>query len=550
MAAPVKSTQPISTAPGPSPITAEQKYWRSFAKQLQYPSPSNTAVTHISHPLTLSPTAANTASDLFAVTSGGRLQIFSTRTRKPVKNIARFGLAESAHSGEIRSDGRVVCAGGDSGSLQVFDVQSRAILKTWKEHKQAIHTTKWHPTDLTTLMSTSDDMTVRTWDLPSQDSVVKFTGHQDYVRSGAWMPGQSSGLLVSGSYDQTVRLWDPRASAKAVMTFKHAGPVEDVLALHSGTTILTAADNQVSVLDLVAAKVQRTLRSHQKTVTSLCLGSNGTRVLSGSLDGHVKVFETASWTVVAGAKYSSPVLALDVIPAPTSDTTAQREDRHLAVGLQSGVFSLKTRLTGQQKIVQRQREQEMEALVSGNIEAFDRKKAQDKKRKQRTQGHNARLRGIDYDGLNADIIIDGAAREGGKKTKLQPWDEALRRLEYGKALDLALSLEIPSPTTVLTVLNVLQQRSALRAALKNRNEVTLQPILRWLTKYMSDTRHIVLITRVSMLVLDMYADVVGLSETVDGCIEALHARVREDVDVAQTAWCTAGMLETALLSGG
>ena len=100
--------------------------------------------------------------------------------------------------------------GMETGTIQVFDVNSRAILKTWKEQKQPVHTVKWSPKDITALMSCGDDRTVRLWDLPSEASIHTFRGHQDYVRTGAFLPGQTSSLMVSGSYDQTVRLWDPR----------------------------------------------------------------------------------------------------------------------------------------------------------------------------------------------------------------------------------------------------------------------------------------------------------------------------------------------------
>lgn len=432
MAAPITAIQPLRLPSGPSPLTPEQRYWRTFKSQQLVPSPQNNPITHISAPTA---PAQNLAAppDTFAVTSGSRIQIFSSRTRKVVKTISRFGYDDIAHGGEIRPDGRVVVAGGDSGAVQVFDVNSRAILKTWKQHKQPVWTTKWSPNDLTLLMSTSDDRTVRLWDLPSQESTVTFSGHHDYVRCGAFMPGHNSNLLVSGSYDQTVRLWDRRTPENAVMTFKFAAPVETVLPMHLGTTLLTSADNQISVLDLVAAKPLHQIRSHQKTVTSLGLASNGTRVVSGGLDGHMKVFETSGWTVVAGSKYSSPIISLAVI-----SSGAQKEDRHLAVGLQSGLLSIKTRLAGQQKVQERARAKEMQALMDGTIEQYDKKTAV----KQKTQGLAKRFRGIDYDGHGADIVIEGSERR--KRKKLPSWDKALRSVQYGKALDLALSVEVCS----------------------------------------------------------------------------------------------------------
>lgn len=427
-------------------------------------------------------------------------------------------------------------AGDETGTIQVFDVNSRAILKTWKEHKQPVWTTKFSPGELTALMSTSDDLTVRLWDLPSEQSTTTFIGHQDYVRSGAFMPGQASSLIVSGSYDQTVRLWDPRSPGRSVMTFKHSAAVESVLPLPSGTTILAAADNQISVLDLVAGKPLQLLKNHQKTVTSLCLASNDTRVVSGGLDGHVKVFETTGWNVVAGSKYPSPILSLNVIRSGSG-----REDKHLAVGMQSGMLSIKTRLSGQQKVKERERQKEMQALIEGTLEEHDRKNA-----KKRPKGWEKRFRGRDFIGEGADVIIEGNDKRNRKKEK--KWEKDLRKGRYASALDEVLGGKEP-PIVVLTLLTALRHRSAMRNALQGRDEISLQPILTWLCKYIIDPRYVAMSVDVGILILDIYSGEMGQSPKVDILMKRLHSRVRKEVERAQQAWQTNGMLGMLMVGG-
>lgn len=528
MAAPVAPLQSLKLPSGPSPLTPEQRYWRTFKSTQLVPSPSNNPITHISFP----PAPLNSLTppcDYFAVTTGTRVQIFSIRTRKLIKTINRFGAI--AHGGEIRRDGRVMVAGDETGAIQVFDVNSRAILKTWKEHKQPVWTTKFMPGELTTLMSASDDQTVRLWDLPSQESVTTFVGHQDYVRSGAFMPGQASGLVVSGSYDQTVRLWDPRSPGGSVMIFKHAASIEAVLPLPSGTTILAAADNQISVLDLVAGKPLQLLRNHQKAVTALCLASNDTRVVSGGLDGHVKVFETTGWNVVAGSKYPSPILSLSVIASSTG-----RDDKHLAVGMQSGLLSIKTRLSGQQKVKERERQKEMQALLEGNLEEHDRKNA-----KERPRGWDKRFRGTEFMGEGVDIIIEGNDRNPRKKEK--KWEKNLRHGRYAAALDGVLDAEKPEPPIiVLTLLTALRHRSAMRNALQGRDETTLRPILKWLCKHIIDPRYVSMSLDVGLLVFDIYSGEMGQAAGIDNLMRQLHTRVRKEVERAQQALQTQGML--------
>ncbi|MCJ1464897.1 hypothetical protein MMC07_003512 [Pseudocyphellaria aurata] len=523
MAAPVTPLQPVKLPPGPSPITPEQIYWRSFKSPLSLASPSNSPVTHISCPLP--PNALSQAPDYFAVTTGPRVQIFSIRTRRLVKTVTRFD--DVAHGAEIRRDGRIMVSGDETGAIQIFDVNSRAILKTWKEHKQPVWCTRFSPNESTALMSASDDRTVRLWDLPSQESTVNFAGHHDYVRSGAFMPGQASGLLVSGSYDQTVKIWDPRAPANAVMTFKHAAPVECVMPMPSGTTILAAADNQISVLDLVAARPLHVLKNHQKTITSLCLASNNSRLVSGGLDGHLKVFETTAWNVVAGSKCSSPILSLAVIGFGTA-----REDRHLAVGMQSGILSIKTRLSGQQKVKERERQKEMQALIDGKADELEKKRA-----KKRPKGWEKRFRGRDYAGEGADIIIEGRS---GKVKYPKPWENLLRHGKYAEALDYVLGQG--NLSAIVTLLTALRHRSALSTALSGRDEVSLQPIFKWVCGHITDPRYVDICVENGTHILDLYASHLGESPRIDALMARLHKRVRREVDRAQQAWQTSGML--------
>ncbi|KAI9817042.1 MAG: hypothetical protein M1832_004760 [Thelocarpon impressellum] len=536
MAAPVTSLPLVKLPAGPAPRTPEQTYWTTFRSHQQIPSPSNFPVTHISH----SPPSAGGGSkneDLFAVTTGLRVQLYSVRTRKLVKTISRFD--DTAHSGELRRDGRVLVAGDDTGAIQVFDVSSRAILKTWKEHKQAVWTMRFSPVESTRMMSASDDKTVRLWDLPSQEAITTFAGHGDYVRAGAFMP--TSTFILSGSYDETVRLWDPRSPGRSAMTFKHSAPVECVLPLPSGTTVLAAAGSQISVLDLVAGKPLALLKNHQKTVTSLSLASHDSRLVSGGLDGHMKVFETTGWNVVSGSKYPSPILSLAVIPGGAS-----QDDKHLAVGMHSGTLSIRTRLSGAQKTRERERAREMAALVAGTIDAHDRAKE-----KKRPQGWRHRFRGQDFRGEGADILISDTVSAKAHRRKEAAWQKLLRKGRYGPALDAVLGPDTPHPPlTVLTLLRALAHRSALRAALADRDSSTLQPLLKWLAKHIQDPRFVVTAADVALLLLEMYSGKLGQPGTgeVEALVRRLHASVTREVEAAQVAVQTGGML--GLLGAG
>ena len=88
----------------------------------------------------------------------------------------------------------------------------------------------------------------------------------------------------------------------------------------------------------------------------------------------------------------------------------------------------------------------------------------------------------------------------------------------------------------------------MRTALQGRDEITLQPILRWLTKHLPNPRLVDIAAEVGVLIIDLYADHLGQSANIDALVKMLHFRVRREVERAQEACQTKGML--GLLSAG
>ena len=73
---------------------------------------------------------------------------------------------------------------------------------------------------------TCDDKTVRLWDVRTGKQHRKFVGHQDYVFACSVHP--TSTLFCSGSFDETIKLWDPRVSGGVSEIKAHAEPITGV----------------------------------------------------------------------------------------------------------------------------------------------------------------------------------------------------------------------------------------------------------------------------------------------------------------------------------
>ena len=185
-------------------------------------------------------------------------------------------------------------------------------------HKQPVHVTKFshNPTQV---LSCSDDTTVKLWDVPTQEAIVTFTDHTDYVRSGQVSPTNSN-IILTGAYDATVRLFDARSGrCEMIMGGPNSSsgastaPVEDVLMFPSSTVALSASGPILRSWDLVAGgRCLRALSNHQKTITSLAFDSRASRLLTGGLDHMVKVYDVSTYKVVHAMRYPAPVLCLEV----------------------------------------------------------------------------------------------------------------------------------------------------------------------------------------------------------------------------------------------
>ena len=66
------------------------------------------------------------------------------------------------------------------------------------------------------LVSGSEDRTIRQWDLASGELLQEFAGHQDAVRTVALSPDGTT--LASGSSDNTIKLWNVN-SGELLTTF-------------------------------------------------------------------------------------------------------------------------------------------------------------------------------------------------------------------------------------------------------------------------------------------------------------------------------------------
>jgi polyadenylation factor subunit 2 len=153
---------------------------------------------------------------------------------------------------------------------------------------QPINGLSFSPTD-TKFVSGGDDATVRIWDWARhvEERVLEGApeGHGWDVKCVAWHPRSS--VVVSGSKDNLVKLWDPRSSKLLATLYGHKNTVTKVAWNDNGNWLLTASRDQlIKLYDIRAMKELHSFKGHHKEVTSIAWHPIYESVFaSGGMDG-------------------------------------------------------------------------------------------------------------------------------------------------------------------------------------------------------------------------------------------------------------------------
>ncbi|KAI9342466.1 WD40-repeat-containing domain protein [Zopfochytrium polystomum] len=523
----------LAVTPAARKAAAEAAYWKGFKNPVLVKEFSSVTSIHFS---------ATKPHD-FAVTSSTRVQIYSPSTNAVRKTITRF--KDFAFSGCIRDDGKLLVAGDASGLVQVFDLNSRAVLRSFSGHKDTVRVTRFSPNH-NHVLSASDDRTVKLWDLPSQAAFVTLSDHTDHVRAAA-INVDNPHIVLTGSYDHTVRLYDVRApsNSNCVMAFSHGAPVESVLILPGSSLVASTGSNKLKIWNILGGGGGGIgVSNHQKTITSSCLDGSGTRILTGSLDGQVKVFSLEECRVVHSIKYPAPILAVAVSPS----------DTHLAVGMTTGLLSIRKRVVRTEDAARAARQNE---ALGGGAGA-----------KRPAPGYivaRSRFMLPPAQGPQAgDLVVSAYAAAGAPTTavalpdgklyqgpanlrppSLTKYDQMLRKFQYGEALDLALDKD-RDPDVVAALLQELVARSGLKTALGGRDDAGLEPITSFLLKNLVGSRHSNIFMHVTDVILDIYGSVIGKCTIIDELFIKLGRKVREELDFQESITQCLGLLEILL----
>ena len=228
-----------------------------------------------------------------------------------------------AYSVAFSRDGnRIVTVGGE-GAVRLWDTHTGKQIPVRKSHKARVSAVAFAP-DSKSFLTGSDDKTARLWNALTGKEIKTFSGHADGVTSVAFTPDGKQ--VLTGGKDKTAILWDVAACKELHRFMGPTAAVTSVAIAPDGKHVLLgSSDHTAWMLGILSRSMFRIqplgsprIKSekdppgnHSDAVTAVAFSPDSKRLLTGSADKTVRVWEAETGKVLLTLKnHTKPVSAL------------------------------------------------------------------------------------------------------------------------------------------------------------------------------------------------------------------------------------------------
>eukprot|EP00923_Selenidium_pygospionis_P031576 GHVN01055928.1.p1 GENE.GHVN01055928.1~~GHVN01055928.1.p1 ORF type:complete len:890 (-),score=170.70 GHVN01055928.1:154-2823(-) len=198
--------------------------------------------------------------------------------------------------------------------IRVYNYNTMEKIKEFEAHNDYIRYLAVHPS-LSYVLSTADDMTVKLWDWDNQwNRTLTFEGHAHYVMMAQWNP-KDVHIFATASLDRTIKVWGvnaPNSAVGGVVNTPHFtlvgheqgvncveySPINERPYMISGSD-----DNTVRVWDYQTKQCIMTLPGHSKNVSAALFHPHLPIIITGSEDGQCRIWHATTYRLETVLSY-------------------------------------------------------------------------------------------------------------------------------------------------------------------------------------------------------------------------------------------------------
>ncbi|KAG6877803.1 hypothetical protein C0993_003777 [Termitomyces sp. T159_Od127] len=242
------------------------------------------------------------------------------------------GHTDSVTSIAWSSDGEMVSTGGMDGKIRIWRRVGTENYRNWEfvtelQGPDEVMFLRWHPKG-GVLLAGSNDSTVWLWQLPSGNTMQVFAGHSGPVNCGEFTP--DGRRIVTACADGTLIFWVPRSPTPVFKLTPQDGrfDLDGITSLKvnpsSSLAVVGGAGGGVRVVSLNKGEVVATLGGHTEGesieaiefVNLPGVGAGAGVAVTGATDGKACIWDLSTMRLRATLEHSDAITKLLAHPAP------------------------------------------------------------------------------------------------------------------------------------------------------------------------------------------------------------------------------------------
>ncbi|ETO05920.1 WD-40 repeat protein [Reticulomyxa filosa] len=200
------------------------------------------------------------------------------------------------HSGYVNSvkfspDGTKIVSSSNDNTVRIWDIMSGKEIRVLKGHSNYVINAIFS-SDSTTIISFANDNTIQFWDVESGLELKKLEGPWS-TKSSRFSPDGNT--LVSIANDYIIRLWDVSSKEEIKKFEGHTDDIRDVQFSPDGHSLVSASNDKAILLwNLNTGERIKKLTGHPGYVITAKFSSDGRFIVSCSRDKTIRIWDVMS----------------------------------------------------------------------------------------------------------------------------------------------------------------------------------------------------------------------------------------------------------------
>jgi WD40 repeat protein len=209
-------------------------------------------------------------------------------------------------------DGKQLISGGSDQLVQIWDMQSGTLERTFGKPGGAFKSGAFAPTKKL-VVTGSNDHAVRVWDLESGKLNKTLEGHSNQVETIAVASDEKT--IASGGYDRTFRLWNLETLKAAFTSPPQELAITRVAFSPDGKLVATGSGNifewrhagEVKLWNAMTGEELALLPGHAACVNAVVFSPDGKQLATGTAEGMLRIWDIETRTEQSATSTGSGV---------------------------------------------------------------------------------------------------------------------------------------------------------------------------------------------------------------------------------------------------